>query len=96
MKDIIMNNLIVIFINLKIKMILKKNLIFQKVNFQVKEHLELLNNVKVIMIKINMQLNQLNKQKVNQNFKKLLLVKQYQSLIQNMQLNNMNFIIDHI
>ena len=51
MKDIIMNNLIVIFINLKIKMILKKNLIFQKVNFQVKEHLELLINVKVIQIK---------------------------------------------
>ena len=77
-------------------MILKKNLIFLKVNFQEKEHLELLNNVKVIMIKMNMQLNQLNKQKVNQNFKKLLLVKQYQKLIQNMQLNNMNFIIDHI
>ena len=96
MKDMIMNNLIVIFINLKIKMILKKNLIFLKVNVQEKEHLELLNNVKVIMIKIIMQLNQLNKQKVNQNFKKLLLVKQYKKLKQNMQLNNMNFIIDHI
>ena len=54
-KDMIMNNLIQIFINLKIKMILKKNLIFLKVNFQEKEHLELLNNVKVIMIKMNMQ-----------------------------------------
>ena len=71
MIDIIMNNLIEIFIHLKIKKILKKNLIFLKVNFQEKEHLELLNNVKVIMIKMNMQLNQLNKLKVNQNFKKL-------------------------
>ena len=56
MKDIIMNNLIYIFINSKIKMILKKNLILVKVNYQEKEHLELLNNVKVIQIKMNMQL----------------------------------------
>ena len=55
MKDVIMNNLIEIFIHLKIKKILKMNLIFLKVNFQEKEHLELLNNVKVIMIKMNMQ-----------------------------------------
>ena len=65
-----MNNLIEIFISLKIKKILIMNLIFLKVNFQVKEHLELLNNVKVILINNNMQLKELNKLKVNQNFRK--------------------------
>ena len=50
MKDIIMNNLIHIYINLKIKMILKMNLIFLKVNYQKKDHLQQLNNVKVIYI----------------------------------------------
>ena len=51
MKYMIMNNLIKIYINLKIKKILKKNLIFQKEHFQDKEHLVKLNNVKVILIK---------------------------------------------
>ena len=55
-----MNKLIVNFIILNLKMILKKNLILKKVNFQEKDYLELFNNVKVILIKMNMQLNNVN------------------------------------
>ena len=54
MKDMIMNNLMKIFIDLNIKKILKMNLIFQKEYFQDKEHLVKLNNVKAVKIKIIM------------------------------------------
>ena len=43
-----------------------------------------------------MLLKELNKQKVNQNFKKSLLVKQLKKLKHLMLLNNMSFIIGHI
>ena len=47
------------------------NLILKKENNQEKELLDQLNNVKVNLINKIMQLKQLNKKKVNYNFKKL-------------------------
>ena len=58
------------FIILNQKKILIKNLILKMVYFQEKDHLEKLNNVKVIQINNIMQLKLLNKKKDNQNFRK--------------------------
>ena len=57
--DQIINHYFYSYFNLKVKWILKMNLIFNLVNFQDKVHLEQLNNVKVNQIKMNknMQLN---------------------------------------
>ena len=58
------------YISLNLKKNLNKNLIFKKVNFQEKEHLEQLKNVKVNQINNIMQLNELNKKKIKQILKK--------------------------
>ena len=71
-KDLILMILIKNYIILKIKKILKMNLILIKELNQDKVHLELLNNVKVKLIKRIMQLNKLNNKKnklILQNYK---------------------------
>ena len=56
---------------LKQKKILKMNLIQQMDNFQGEEHSELLKNVKVKLIKNDMQLKPQNNKKDKPNFQKL-------------------------
>ena len=63
-KYIILNKYNKKYISLKLNNNLKMNLIFKKDNYQEKVLLELLNNVKVKIIILIMQLNILNNQKV--------------------------------
>ena len=70
-KDLIIINLMKVFIILNLKKISKMNLILKVENIQVKVNLELLNNVKAKLIIMIMLLKELNKIKDNQNFKKL-------------------------
>ena len=71
------------------------NLIFQKVKYQDKDLLELLKNVKVILIDNFMQLNEFKLIKENKILKKFKLHQNYNKQIKiKIQYNNMIFIIE--
>ena len=94
LKDIIWNKYKVKYIDLRMNINLKMNLILIKELYQEKVLLVLLKNVLVNIIIFNMQLNELNKINNILNLKKLKLVYKYKMKI--ILLNNNIFIIENI